>query len=223
MFRKEKYYSPALHQSYTADLPQGYSGQFGPGVRAWVLNLYYASGISEPKLLEFLHTLGLMVSAGELSHWLIRAHPQFETEKAEVVEAGLNSSPWQHLDSTATGLFGRTQQCHVLCNPLYTAYCTLPAKDRLSLIQVLLGGKAPLFRLNQQALDLLEEARLAHRWRKKLQQLPYNCDWTEAELEQHLTQHLPKLGAKPLKLIKTVLALTSYLFLSFTGYTGKEL
>ena len=35
-FRKEKYYSPSQKQTYLADLPAGYKGQFGPGVRAWV-------------------------------------------------------------------------------------------------------------------------------------------------------------------------------------------
>jgi hypothetical protein len=40
-FRKEKYYSPSQKQTYLADLPTGYKGQFGPKVRAWVLALYY--------------------------------------------------------------------------------------------------------------------------------------------------------------------------------------
>lgn len=43
-FRKEKYYSPGQKQTYLARLPAGYTGQFGPGVRAWVLALYYAGG-----------------------------------------------------------------------------------------------------------------------------------------------------------------------------------
>ena len=43
-FCKEKYYSPSQRQTYLADLPAGYYGQFGPGVRAWVLALYYAGG-----------------------------------------------------------------------------------------------------------------------------------------------------------------------------------
>src|SRR5579862_4512197 len=36
-FRKEKYYSPSQKRTYLATLPTGYKGQFGPGVRAWVL------------------------------------------------------------------------------------------------------------------------------------------------------------------------------------------
>ena len=37
-FRKEKYYSPGHKRTYLAQLPAGYQGQFGPGVRAWVLS-----------------------------------------------------------------------------------------------------------------------------------------------------------------------------------------
>lgn len=210
LFRKEKFYSPSQRLTFTAQLPQGYAGQFGPGVKAWVLNLYFAGGMSEPKLLEFLHTVGLEVSAGQLSDWLIHDQQAFHAEKAEVIKAGIASSPWQHLDSTATTLFGQTQHCHILCNPLYTAYTTLPSKDRLSLVKVLLGGVAPLFRLDQSALVLLEEAGVAAKWRKKLAGLSYAQDWSEAQLDQLLAKHLPKLKPHPTKLIKDVLAITSY-------------
>src|SRR5438067_221376 len=135
-FRKEKYYSPGNQQTYLAALPAGYHGQFGPGVRAWVLALYYAGGMSEPKILELLQTVGMHISAGQLSDFLIKDQEQFHVERANVLRAGLASSPWQHLDSTATRVNGKNEQCHVLCNPFYTAYCTLPAKDRLSLLRV---------------------------------------------------------------------------------------
>src|SRR5205823_1036868 len=62
-FRKEKYYSPSQKQTYLADLPAGYKGQFGPGVKAWVLALYYAAGMSEPKILDLLQTVGMYISA----------------------------------------------------------------------------------------------------------------------------------------------------------------
>lgn len=210
LFRKEKFYSPSQRLSYTAALPQGYTGQFGPGVKAWVRDLYFAGGMSEPKLLEFLHTVGLEVSSGQLNEWLIRDHATFHAEKTEIVKAGIASSPWQHLDSTATTLFGQTQHCHILCNPLYTAYTTLPCKDRLSLLKVLLGGVAPLFRLDHTTLALLQEAGVGAKWRKKLEELPFEKAWSEAEFDQLLAKHLPKLKSHSTKLIKEVLALSSY-------------
>ena len=72
LFHKEKFYSPSQHQTYLASLPQGYSGQFGPKVRALVLALYYESGMSEPKIQDLLQTMGLSMSAGQLSNMLIK-------------------------------------------------------------------------------------------------------------------------------------------------------
>jgi len=210
-FRKEKYYSPSQKQTYLADLPTGYKGQFGPGVRAWVLALYYAGGMSEPKSLELLCTVGMHISAGQLSDFLIHDQEQFHAESAQVVRAGLASSPWQHLDSTGTRVDGKNQQCHVLCNPFYTAYCTLATKDRLSLLRVLRGGTDPAFRLNELALNLLKQLGVAHKRCEKLTQLlPGEQDWHEYKLDQWLDEHLPKLGAKQRKLIKDGLAIAAY-------------
>jgi hypothetical protein len=210
-FRKEKYYSPGHKPTYLAQLPAGYAGQFGAGVRAWVLALYYAAGMSEPKILELLHTIGLHISAGEVSDLLIKDQEQFHAEHAAVVRAGLASSPWQHLDSAGTRVNGRNQHCHVLCNPLYSAYCTLPSKDRLSLLRVLLGGADLSFRWNEGALPLLEQLGLAQKWCQKLTQLlSHEQEWNESQLDEWLDEHLPKLGTKSRKLIKDSLAIAAY-------------
>ncbi len=91
-FRKEKYSSPSNQRTYLAEMPAGYQGQFGPGVRAWVLALYYASGMSEPKILGLLQTVGMSISAGQLSDLLIKDQGRFHTESAGVVKAGLKSA-----------------------------------------------------------------------------------------------------------------------------------
>src|SRR5438270_10308762 len=211
IFRKEKYYSPSQRRTYLAELPAGYKGQFGPGVRAWVLALYYAGGMSEPKILELLQTVGMHISAGQLSAFLIQDQEPFHAESAAVVQAGLASSPWQHLDSTGTRVNGKNQQCHVLCNPFYTAYRTLPAKDRLSLLRVLMGGADPAFRLNELALKLLKQLGVAKMWCKKLAPLlPQEQEWTETQLDEWFNEHLPKLGEKLRKLIKDGLAIAAY-------------
>lgn len=210
-FRKEKYYSPSQKRTYLAQMPAGYTGQFGPGVRVWVLALYYAGGMSEPKILEVLHTVGLSISAGQLSDLLIKDQEVFHAEKAAVVQAGLSSSPWQHLDSTGTRVNGRNEHCHVLCNPLYTAYCTTPTKDRLSLLRVLQGGADLTFRWNDRALSLLNQLGVAAKWCKKLTALlPHEQEWKENQLDAWLDSHLPKLGAILRKLIKDALAIAAY-------------
>src|SRR5258708_40333470 len=86
-FRKEKSYSASQKRTYLAEMPAGYQGQFGPGVRAWVLALYYASGMSEPKILDLLQTIGMSISAGQLSDLLIKDQEPFHAERANVVQA----------------------------------------------------------------------------------------------------------------------------------------
>ncbi|PJH76140.1 MAG: hypothetical protein CO064_02860, partial [Anaerolineae bacterium CG_4_9_14_0_8_um_filter_58_9] len=71
-FHKEKYYAVSTRLSYLAQVPQGYEGQFGPGVKALIPALYFGMGTSEPKILEFLTTAGIQISDGEVSNLLIQ-------------------------------------------------------------------------------------------------------------------------------------------------------
>jgi hypothetical protein len=211
LFRKEKYYSPGQKRTYLAPLPRGYHGQFGPGVRAWVLALYFSGRMSEPKILEVLHTIGMHISAGELSDMLIKDQDLFHGERAQILEAGLSSSPWQHLDSTGTRVNGHNQHCHVLCNPLYTFYCTLPSKDRMSMLRVLQGGADPLFRYNDLAAQLMGQLAITAKWTSLLPTiLPHDQDLTEKELDEVLDGHLPKLGVTLRKRVKEALAIAAY-------------
>ena len=107
LFRKEKFYSPSEQRTYLAALPAGYAGEFGPGVISWILSLAYASGISQPKIKDLLQTVGLTISAGEISNILIKRHGAFHQERQDILMAGLASTSWQHLDSTATRVYGQ--------------------------------------------------------------------------------------------------------------------
>lgn len=210
-FRKEKYYSPSHRKTYLAAMPAGYQGQFGPRVKAWVLAWYYEGGMSEPKILELLQTIGLSISAGQLSGLLIKGQEIFHAEKRAVVHAGLACSPWQHIDSTSTRVAGKNEQCHIICNPLYTAYFTMATKDRITMLKVLLGGTEPVFRLNERALSLLEQFGLAQKWVKQLCKLfPAEDDYTQEQLDIWLDAHLPGLGIQQRKWIKDALAVAAY-------------
>jgi len=210
-FRREKYYSASQKRTYVAALPAGYQGQFGPRVKAWVLALYFGGQMSEPKILEVLQTVGLSISAGQLSHMLIKDQDLFHAESAAILRAGLSSSRWQHLDSTGTRVNGQNQHAHVIGNPLYTAYCTLPAKDRMTMLRVLQGGADPLFRCNQLAPELMSQLGVTAKWRSLLPTLvPHNQNLTEAQLDEVLDVHLPKLGVNLRKRVKEALAIAFY-------------
>jgi len=211
LFRKEKYYSPASRRTYLAPLPGGYHGQFGPGVRAWVLALYFSGRMSEPKILEVLHTIGMHISAGELCDLLIKDQETFHAERAQILDAGLKSSPWHHLDSTATRVNGHNHHCHVLCNPLYSFYCTTPSKDRRSVLRVLQGGADPLFRMGDLAAQLLGKLAVSPKWSEQLLAvLPREVDLDEEQIDSMLDDWLPTMGPTVRKSVKDALAIAAY-------------
>jgi hypothetical protein len=98
------------------------------------LDVYYGMQASEPKIVEFLEHVGIQISEGEISNWLIQERERFHAEKDTVYEAGLASSPYQQTDDTLTRVNGQNQHCHVFCNPVYTAYHTRPSKESLLLV-----------------------------------------------------------------------------------------
>ncbi len=152
LFLKEIYYSPQQRRTFRAPLPAGYTGQYGPGIRTLALVLAYGSQVSEKQIHTLFTDAGIEISTGQVSAFLIAGHEPLHTEARAVLVAGLNSSPWQHLDDTPTRVNGENHACYTLCNPLYTAYQTRPSKARLTVLAVLQGGGPPRYRLDPTAL-----------------------------------------------------------------------
>src|SRR5437016_11359056 len=210
LFRKEKFYSPSQHQTYLASLPQGYCGQFGPGLKSLALVLYFGAQMSEPKVAELLRSVGVQISDGQVSNLLIKGQAPFHAEKEALYQAGLASSPWQHLDDTSTRVNGQNGYCHIVCNPLYTAYFTMAAKDRLTIIDVLTNHRPRCFLVNEEALGYVEAFGLSAVRRWQVRQLPCGVSMAEATLQALLETHLPGLGPQQRKWILDATAVAAY-------------
>ncbi len=209
-FLKEEYYAASTKQTDLAPLPAGDAGEFGPGIKALTLVFYYASQMSEPKILEFFQHVGVQISAGTISNLLVKGQDAFHAEQDAAYLAGLRSSPWQHLDDTLTRVNGHNEHCHVICNPLHTTYRTTPGKDRLSVLDVLSNGQERRFVLDEDALAYLDALGIAQLRRKQLLHLPRDQMLDEVALLGLLAKHLPGLGAQTKKWIVEALAVSAY-------------
>jgi hypothetical protein len=209
-FHKAKWYSPTTGQTYLAPVPAGYAGEFGPGIKALTLAWYFAGEMSEPKIREVWASVGVQISAGQVSNLLIQHQERFHGEAQAVLAAGLRSSPWQHLDDTPTRVNGQNHACHVLCNPLYTAYQTTAAKDRPTVLDVLQGGAPRRFLLNAEAETWLADTGVARWVREAVARLPREQGWTAAELDTLLATHLPGLGPQQARWVRDALAVAAY-------------
>ncbi len=209
-FRKEVFYSPREQRSIRAPLPPGYAGEFGPGLKALSLVLYYGGLMSEPKIAEFLSNVGIIIAQGQVATLLIHGQEGFHAEKDAVYAAGLRSSPWHGTDDTATTVDGELQHCHIVSNPLYTLYQTHPAKDRLTIVDVLCNGAPRQFLLNDAALEYLAQLGGSRKLRARLGSLPRDAVLGEAVVDEWLAEQEPPLGPQQGRWVKDRLAIAAY-------------
>ena len=209
-FLKEKYYSPSKRQSYLAELPAGYAGEFGPGIKSLTIVLYFGANMTEPKILEFFHNVGTQISAGQLSNFLIKEHTDFHAEKDSVFEAGLRSSPWQHIDDTGTRVNGQNQHCQILCNPLYTAYFTTEHKNRLTILDVIQNYRERTYRFNSETYQLLETFRLPAWMVRRLKTFPQDTVLSAAKFLSLLKTQLPDLGPQQRRRVLEAAGVAAY-------------
>jgi hypothetical protein len=209
-FYKEKYYSASRHKTYLAQLPAGYGGQFGPGIKSLILTLYFGVGTSEPKIREFLVNMGVQISKGEVSELLIQKQETFHAESEAVYGAGLRSSPWQQSDHTETRVNGERRHCQVVCNPVYTSYHTRPKVERLTALDVLRQGRKRIFLLNEEAFGYLEHVALSKAARAILPKWRSEKVWEEAAFVKRVDQALPNLNIQQRTAILGAAAVAAY-------------
>jgi len=152
-----------------------------------------------------------VISAGTLSNLLTESRTAFTTEARAVLEAGLASSPFQHLDDTSTRVDGDGHYCQIRCNPLYTAYQTTPRKDRLTVIDVLRGGRPRAYRVDREADRHLAWLGLSAAARARLAAIPREQALDEPPLTALLAGPARGLGSAPQQQVREALALAAYL------------
>jgi len=210
------WYSATERRSYRARRPVGYeAGTFGPHLRALVLTLAYSGGMSETKIHALLEEHGIVIAAGTISAMVTEGRVAFETEAREVLKAGLESTPYQHIDDTSTRVDGAAHYCQIVCNPLYTAYQTTPKKDRRTIIEVLRGGlsgnRPRTYRFDPEADRHLVFLGLSAAARAKLAAIPREQTLDETSLTAVLDGLAPRLGPKQQEQVREALALAAYL------------
>lgn len=211
LFHKEKFYSPSEQKTYLAEMPRGYQGQFGPQLKAFVWVQYFAAQVSEPKIVELLASAGIIISEAAVSNLLIKQQKSLDEEKAEIVRAGLASSPWQQTDDTGTRVNGVNQHCHILCNPLYTAFFTQRKKDRLSVIDVLANAQERRYLFNERAVAYVQQKQpISQRLVEAVRQLQSSAVLDEAGVEQAISEQLGPVSEQQQKLIKEGARIAAY-------------
>lgn len=140
-FNREVYYSPSLGKTFTATLPAGYSGGFGPTVKSLILDLHNNGKMTQLPIHTFLLNHDMIISKSTISRILTQDIDIFHEEKEDVITAGMASTLCQQMDDTSARVNGINHYTHILCNHLYTAFFTRLRKDRLTILEILTRGE----------------------------------------------------------------------------------
>jgi len=210
-FKKEVCYSPSLNQSFMADLPAGYDGEFGPHIKSLIIVQHFAHKMPEPAIVQFLQNHGIKISAATVSRMITDNHEQFHEEKKDIVDAGIRTSLYQQLDDTSARINGKNNFTHVLCSPYYTAYFTRADKSRLTVLEIL--NQKPLnFQFNASAYALMKQMGLSQDVLTKLKEL-HKTILEHKELDKLLASLFPQADrhTRSRQIILEASAITAYL------------
>jgi len=211
-YQREVYHSPSQKKTYLGELPPEIEGEFGPGVKTLIYTQKHVSNMSEPKIKEFLETVGIHISPATISRTLTKNNEPFHQEKADIVEAGLASTRYQQIDDTSARVRGENHYMQVVNNPYYSAFFTRSHKDRLSVLDILRGGQSRSYLFNEEAFALLEGFRLSKKLMAQLRELALDKTFDEEQMAYLLKQVYPKpeQGKNNRRRIKEAGAIAAY-------------
>ena len=132
---------------------------FGPILTGYILYQHHHCNVTQPKLLEQLHDLGIDISVGQLSHMLTEDKEAFHQEKAESLQVGLQVSSYVGVDDTRARHQGRNGYCTAIGNDLFAYFESTDSKSRLNFLKVL-RGTATGYTINEVASAYWERQEL---------------------------------------------------------------
>ena len=140
-YRRERIVTPS-GQTLLAPLPDDVlpGSHFGPILQGFILYQYHHGNVTQPLLLEQLRDLGIDLSAGQLDSILTQNQDGFHQEKAEVLEAGLQTAEYVGVDDTTARHDGKNGYCTAIGNDLFAYFESTDSKSRLNFLRVLRGA-----------------------------------------------------------------------------------
>lgn len=193
-YKKEVFYSPSQNKTYIGNLPIGVEGEFSPEIKSLVYTMKHVSNMSESKIEEFLENIGIYISSATISRILTKNNEIFDQEKADIVLAGISSTIYQQIDDTCGRVNGENHFVQILCNPFYTAYFTIPHKDRLSILKIIQGSEIKNYNFNEDAFRLLEKFRLTKNMITQIRNMVFGQILDNEQMEQLLEKLFPDPG-----------------------------
>lgn len=157
-----------------------------------------------------LTDIGISISAGEISNIITKDIDLFHQEKREIIKAGIESSPYQHIDDTGARVKGTNQYFTVLCNDYFSCFFINPKKDRLTILGILSQEEELSCLINPYALGFLKERELKASILSSLKPLLQMGAMKRERFEKELNHLIPNLKDRHKTMILEAAAIAAY-------------
>ncbi len=147
---------------HVAPLPPGVATgreQYGPGVKALVIMLYYQCQSTIRRIVSILNDVGLDISARQVGRFLTADAGGIVAEQQEVLRAGMETASWINVDDTGARHKAKNGYCTAIGNDLFAHFRSSGSKSRLDFLEHLCAGEETCT-VNEAALDYMRKRKL---------------------------------------------------------------
>ena len=138
-------------------------GQFGAALHAFIDVLHYEGRVTHNRIHSMLASLGVDISAGQVSNCLTQDRDAFHDEKAKILEEGLLHSSHIQVDDTQAKHDGQNGYALSIGNEHLSWFSSSETKNRLNFLGCLNQGREELV-LNEHAFAYLVQHNLAKKY-----------------------------------------------------------
>jgi hypothetical protein len=194
LYRRERWETPD-GGTIVADLDVGIIGGYGPHLHRLVLTLHFQGQMTCERIVALLNGVGVVISKRQVVRLLTAKLATFQSEDAQVLDAGLRSAAYVTVDDTSARHAHKDGFTTQIGSDRFTIFRTGPAKSRLAFLSRLCGSVA-FYVINEAALDYMSGRSLSQYALDRLagsasQVFPSSEEWA---------RHLGNLGLTDLKI-----------------------
>jgi hypothetical protein len=184
-YRLERWLTPDGRR-VRAELPaEARVGHFGPTLISFVLYLYHQAHVTQPLIVESLHEFGVDISTGQVNRIITEGKERWHTEKAGILQVGLEVSQHIHVDDTGARHKGKNGYSTHIGNDLFAWFQSTESKSRVNFLTLLRAG-ARDYVLDEQALAYMNAHQLPKGQQRALRALGQTSFADEAAWKQAL-------------------------------------
>lgn len=134
-------------------------GDFGTGLKSFILYQYYQCHVTQPLLHEQLKEFGIHISSGQISRILTEDKELFHREHSAMLRAALQASSHIQCDDTGARHNGKNGFCTFIGNKFFSYFKSTESKSRINFLELLHAGPVE-YHINETALVYAQRQKL---------------------------------------------------------------